>query len=151
MSMLVSIFIHYSLLLSLFCCLISAHDDKNSRTVSHLMSVIANIIHQLWCFPKKCTTLVIPRFKIVDAYFTLSPRRVHRLFWWLLLIAGILIFFGVAYGGCSEQTVSYSYWNSNSSSTTSRNDGACASMVIGILLLLIPVPILLFMPCCFKL
>ena len=109
-------------------------------------SVIATTVRQLWCFPKKVQTRVIPRFKIVDAYFTLGPRRVHWLFWWLLLFTIFFITFGALFGGCKE-TETYSYYGGSSSS---KNSGACGTMVVGILLI-IPMLLLLFIPCCFKL
>ena len=109
-------------------------------------SVIATTIRQLWCFPKKVQTRVIPRFKIVDAYFTLGPRRLHWLFWDLLLLTVLFITFGALFGGCKE-TETYSYYGGSSSS---KNSGACGTMVVGILLI-IPLLLLLFIPCCFKL
>ena len=62
--------------------------------------VVATVIHQLWCFPKKVRTHVIPRFKIVDAYFTLGPRRLGWLFWLLLVLSVCFIAFGAIAGGC---------------------------------------------------
>ena len=79
--------------------------------LTSIIPVIATIIHQLWCFPKKVRTYVIPRFKIVDAYFTLGPRRLSWLFWLLLVLSVCFIAFGAIAGGCKCETYS-SYYSS---------------------------------------
>lgn len=98
--------------------------------------VIATLTTQLWCFPKQCQSIVIPRFKIVNAAFTLGPKSIPMAFWVLLLTSLILIIIGVVDGGCSDD-----YYSSS---------GSCAAVVIGSLLLVIPIPLLLLVPCLIK-
>lgn len=100
--------------------------------------VVASVTSQLWCFPQRALTKVIPRFKIVDAQFSLGPRSIPRITWLLLLISIILIIIGAVWGGCKDKC-HYSSCGVDSS--------ACAMLVIGILVLLIPVPPLLLIPC----
>jgi hypothetical protein len=68
--------------------------------------------------------------------------------WLLLLAAAILIIIGLLNGGCRpipeyEGSRYFSYYYSKSRS-------ACVMSVIGFLIMFIPVPILLFLPCILK-
>ena len=93
-------------------------------------AVIATVTTQLWCFPKRVQVLVIPRFKIVDVAFSLGPRGIPAAALLVMLLGLLLAILGRVGGGCSS-----SYYNM----------GSCASMVIGILLLLIPVPLVMLL------
>ncbi len=108
--------------------------------------VVATITSQLWCFPKKYETIIIPRFKIINTAFSLGPRSIPKIIYMILLISLILIIFGAVNGSCSK-CKDPSYWSSSNSNCD--NSGACASLVIGCLLL-IPVPILILVPIIWK-
>ncbi|KAL7474610.1 hypothetical protein ACHAW6_000577 [Cyclotella cf. meneghiniana] len=104
-----------------------AEEETTLQFYEHV--VIGVITTKLWCFPKSSITIVIPRFKIIDASFTFGPRGVPLLVYLLLLIAIVLIGVGSANGGCPS--------------------GGCGSLVIGCLMLIIAL-LLLFLPFCFK-
>jgi hypothetical protein len=103
------------------------------------------ITTKLWCFPKSMKTEVIPRYKIIDATFTYGPKNIPWPAYFLLLLGMLLVIIGLSLGGCRDQ--SYSYYPSLYSYV---NTGACASSVLGFLVLLIPLPALLLVPCCCK-
>ncbi len=109
--------------------------------------VIATVTSKLWCFPKKYQTFIIPRFKIVDAAFSLGPRNIPKIVYFFLLIAFVLIILGAVNGSCTKckNSNSPSNYFSSSSSDNCDNAGACVSLIIGCLLL-IPVPILVLIP-----
>ena len=100
--------------------------------------MIATVTTQLWCFPERVKVFVIPRFKIVDVAFSLGPRSVPAIAKFIMLIGIILAILGGAYGGCGS-CPEYSYYS------CAYNAGSCAMLVIGILLLLIPVPLLILL------
>ncbi len=99
--------------------------------------MIATVTTQLWCFPERVQVLVIPRFKIVDVAFSLGPRSIPSAAWVIMLLGIILAIIGGVYGGCQ---CDYSYYGYSTCSS-----GSCAMLVIGILLLLIPVPLLILL------
>jgi hypothetical protein len=104
------------------------------------------ITTKLWCFPKSMKTEVIPRYKIVDATFTYGPKNIPWPVYFLLLLGMLLVIIGLSLGGCRESHSYYDYYYDSSYSYA----GACASSVLGFLVLLIPLPALLLVPCCFK-
>lgn len=102
--------------------------------------VKATVSRKLWCFPERSETVIIPRFKIVDCAFTLGPRFAFFL-WLIMLLSIILISIGTAVGGCKNTMTTtyegYSYFSDSYYPTTITfyNSGACASLVIGYLML----------------
>ena len=50
--------------------------------------------------------MFIPRFKIVDSSFTLGPRKISSIVWFLLLLSIIFIIIGAALGGCKPYCTS---------------------------------------------
>ena len=121
------------------------------------VQVKAFVSKKLWCLPETSKTVIIPRFKIVDCTFFLGPR-IEFFFWLLMLASIVLLIIGAKAGGCNSNststrrsTLSASVVNelldfadfaaASSSSyndpTTSYNSGACASLVIGSLVLVI--------------
>jgi len=111
--------------------------------------VVATITRQLWCLPKKCTVEIIPRFKIVNTAFSLGPRGIPKAAAFFLLIGIFLLIAGAATGGCTK-CQSGSIYGYSYSYDCGGTSGSCASLVIGILLLLIPFPVTLGMPLYFK-
>eukprot|EP01083_Nonionella_stella_P087935 244838_1 len=141
--------------------ILCAKEETSLQFYEHV--VIATAISRLWCFPKSCQVNVIPRFKIVDATFSLGPRKVPLLVWLLLAAALALIITGATFGGCRscedewvDTGSQYDYYGSYESSgyyTSSgchSSSGTCASLVIGVVLAAILVPILLIIPCIWK-
>jgi hypothetical protein len=104
-----------------------------------IITVIATVTSQLWCFPKRVQVLVIPRFKIVDVAFSLGPRSIPLAAMLFMLLGLILAILGGVGGGCPAGCNPAYYF------TCTGSLGTCAMMVIGILLLLIPVPLLLLL------
>mmetsp|Transcript_2161 Transcript_2161/g.4716 ORF Transcript_2161/g.4716 Transcript_2161/m.4716 type:complete len:287 (-) Transcript_2161:219-1079(-) len=120
-------------------------ESTNLQFYEHV--VVATVTSKLWCFPKKYQTFIIPRFKIVNAAFSLGPRSIPKIVYFFLLIALVLIILGAVNGSCTKckNSNSYSYYSSSRSSDNCDSAGACASLVIGCLML-IPVPILVLVP-----
>jgi len=126
--------------------LLGAMETTSLQFYEHV--VVATITSQLWCFPKKYQTIIIPRFKIVNTAFSLGPRSVPKIVYLILLISLILIIFGAVNGSCSKCNDSSSFY-SYASNSNCGNSGACASLIIGCLML-IPVPILVLVPIIWK-
>eukprot|EP00569_Conticribra_weissflogii_P004125 CAMPEP_0171330054 /NCGR_PEP_ID=MMETSP0878-20121228/1726_1 /TAXON_ID=67004 /ORGANISM="Thalassiosira weissflogii, Strain CCMP1336" /LENGTH=289 /DNA_ID=CAMNT_0011830239 /DNA_START=160 /DNA_END=1029 /DNA_ORIENTATION=+ len=128
--------------------LLCAMETTSLQFYEHM--VVATVTSQLWCFPKRYQTIVIPRFKIVNAGFSLGPRSIPVLAYLIIAISLVLIIIGAVNGGCSKCDKSsrssyYYYYGSDCD-----NSGACASLVIGCLLLVIPVPLLILLPIIWK-
>ena len=114
---------------------------KANSTSLEGVQVKATVSRKLLCFPERSETVIIPRFKIVDCTFTLAPSF-EFYFLLIMLLSIILILVGTAAGGCKNTSTTtygdggYSY-SSDSYSITSYNSGACASLVIGYLMLVL--------------
>jgi len=133
--------------------LLCATETTSLQFYEHM--VVATVTSQLWCFPKKYHVHVIPRFKIVNAAFSLGPRSIPWVVYLFLIAAMILIIIGAVMGGCSKckdsdgSSSSYSYYSSSFYDSDCDSSGACACLVIGCLLL-IPVILLVLVPLIWK-
>ena len=135
----------------------AVYDSSSSQYEYHsLLHLIARygvqvkafVSRKLWCFPERSETIIIPRFKIVDCTFSLWPK--FMFFDLLALLSIFLIMFGHWRGGCNKTTAttayayggnpysSPSYYNPTTTTTTSyNNSGACASLAIGCIMLVL--------------
>ncbi|KAL3775489.1 hypothetical protein HJC23_013540 [Cyclotella cryptica] len=113
-----------------YTALLFAQEETMLQFYEHV--VVATITTRLWCFPKACQTIVIPRFKIVDASFTFGPRRIPAIVWLLLLISIVFLIAGGSSGGCSADL---------------STGSSCGLLVIGCLLLVVFTPAILLAFC----
>ena len=112
----------------------------------HPNFIVATVTCRLYCFPKKRQVNIIHRSKITDVSFTLGPRSIPKIICLLIAASATLIFFGVVLGGCklcnSDEVV-----NDTFGIHFNCFVGSCPLLTTGILILMIPVPLLTLLPC----
>ncbi len=88
----------------------------------------------------------------MNTAFSLGPRSFPKTAAFFMLIGIILLIVGASAGGCTkcQSGSSYSSYYSSSSRDCGGNSGSCASLVFGILLLLIPFLVAVGLPLCCK-
>jgi hypothetical protein len=77
-----------------------------------IITVIATVTSQLWCFPKRVQVLVIPCFKIVDVAFILGPRSIPLAAKLFMLLGLLLAIFGGVGGACPKCTTTEDWGDS---------------------------------------
>lgn len=90
----------------------------------------------------------------MNTAFSLGPRSIPKVAVFFMLIGIILLIVGAANGGCTKCQSGSSYssygYSYSYSSDCGGNSGSCASLVIGVLLLLIPFLFAVGLPLCCK-
>lgn len=112
----------------------------------HPNFIVATVTRQFGCFlPKKRSVQIIPRSSVKSLSFTLGPRSIPKITYLIITASLLLIFSGAVLGGCHEckadDGVDVFGYQLNYCFVA-----ACPFLVAGILMLMIPVPLLASYP-----